>query len=1049
MDKLLDGLNRAQRLAVVSPSPALQVLAPPGSGKTKTLTARVSYLITERRVKPWNIVVCTFTVKAAREMKERIKDNVGNGLEKKLILGTFHSVARRFLVSYGNLIGIEKNFGIADMSDSRAIITRIIKRQGFSIEPGAAGARISSLKAKSIGAEQYGVTRKAAEQEFSIVYSEYEEALATSNLLDYDDLLLRCALLLRKHPECVSNIEAVLIDEFQDTNSVQFELMCLFSQFKKNVTIVGDPDQSIYGWRNAEIKNLERMEKRFPGTDVIHLEENYRSAGAILLSAQRIIEQDESRPAKALKPTFGLGDRPVLRKLPTADAEARWLVAEIKRVQALSADLLTPNDFAVLLRSAAVSRHIESALGNAGMPYRMVGGTKFFDRIEVKLILDYLRIINQPEHNDALLRVINVPTRGVGDVTVKALIDEAERKGSSLWKVVLNSVQGRARTDTKLNAQGSKGLTELVNLVLTGQKKLAGTEDQQTSPSDLVDYLIKKLDLSKYLQRRYPDDYETRWANVEELKAQTADLTAAMSNGEEFVQEEILPEIEGLEQRTINANEDALTLFLANIALSSEIQRKQDEEENPNEPPQQHVTISTIHAAKGLEWPVVFIPACYEGSIPHSRAEDTDEERRLLYVGMTRAQALLYLSCPGKNSQSGETTLSHFLTQSGTDAFFETQGPKLHDDAVMELARTLRREEPGLEKVIVARSSYEMPEDQHWPIDGTFPKSENKPWHQGRDLELKEGEPYAAANKRQRRADNDQQSGGGHGATIPVNAPGFMPASKITMQSSETYSTASMTIPAKSFTSAARMQQQSEFSTNQQEEARLRDIDARRQAKITSAVSNNKKSKAAMGTPNIMSFFGKQKQSSSSGVTPEEPQQQSTLKRTFSVPETQAQGQGRQAPLNPITRHVSNPLVDMTKSSSSSVTMNKDNNMASSSSNKAMRTLDFKVRTTAQTTKPSFSAAAVPPPVSSSTSYSFLSSPPPPEVVEPPSSPMEAELMATKNEQGSRTESFKPAATFHTTSVAKATAVVGGGGGRRLGMGRSFKPWNARGGRGG
>ncbi|THV90215.1 UvrD-helicase-domain-containing protein, partial [Aureobasidium pullulans] len=534
MDKLLDGLNRAQRLAVTSPSLALQVLAPPGSGKTKTLTARVSYLITERGLQPWNIIVCTFTVKAAKEMKERIKGLVGDGLEKKLILGTFHSVARRFLVSYGNLIGIEKNFGIADMSDSKAIITRIIKRQGFSIEPGVAGARISSLKAKSMSAEQYAITRKAAEQEFSAVYSEYEEALRTSNLLDYDDLLLRCAQLLREHPQCVSNIEAVLIDEFQDTNSVQFELMCLFSRFKKNVTIVGDPDQSIYGWRNAEIKNLERMEKRFPGTDVIHLEENYRSAGAILQSAQKVIEQDESRPSKALKPTFGIGDRPVLRKLPTADAEAKWLVSEIRRTQALSADLLKFNDFAVLLRSAAVSRHIESALGNSGIPYRMVGGTKFFDRIEVKMILDYLRIINQPDHNDALLRVINVPTRGVGDVTVKGLIDEAERKRSSLWKIVLDSVQGKIRSDTKFSAQASKGLTDLVNLVLTGQKKLTGKDDQQASPFDLVEYLIKKLELSKYLQKRYPDDYETRWANIEELKAQTADLTAAMAQGEEF-----------------------------------------------------------------------------------------------------------------------------------------------------------------------------------------------------------------------------------------------------------------------------------------------------------------------------------------------------------------------------------------------------------------------------------------------------------------------------------------------------------------------------------
>ncbi|KAH0286511.1 UvrD-helicase-domain-containing protein [Aureobasidium namibiae CBS 147.97] len=1003
MNRLLDDLNRAQRLAVVSPSLALQVLAPPGSGKTKTLTARVSYLIAERGLKPWNIVVCTFTVKAAREMKERIKDLVGDGLEKKLVLGTFHSVARRFLVSYGHLIGIEKNFGIADMSDSRAIITRIIKRQGFSIEPGSAGARISSLKAKSVSAEQYGVTRKAAEQEFSIVYAEYEEALRTSNLLDYDDLLLRCALLLRQHPQCVSNIEAVLIDEFQDTNSVQFELMCLFSQFKKNVTIVGDPDQSIYGWRNAEIKNLERMEKRFPGTDVIHLEENYRSAGAILQSAQQIIEQDESRPTKALKPTFGIGDRPVLRKLPTADAEAKWLVAEIRRTQALSAELLKPNDFAILLRSAAVSRHIESALGNSGIPYRMVGGTKFFDRIEVKMVLDYLRVINQPDHNDALLRIINVPTRGVGDVTVKGLIDEAEKKGSTLWNIVLNIVQGKARSNTKLSTQGLKGLTDFVNLVLTGQKKITGTGDQQASPFELVEYLIKKLDLSKFLQKKYPDDYETRWANIEELKAQTADLTAAMAQGKQFIEEEVLPDIEGLEQRLINANEDALTVFLANIALSSEAQRKQ--EENPDET-QQHVTISTIHAAKGLEWPVVFIPACYEGSIPHSRADDIDEERRLLYVGMTRAQALLYLSCPNKNSQSGETTMSHFLTQRGIEAFFETQGPKLYDDAVVELARTLRRDQPALQQLIKARSTYETPEDSHWPIDGTFPKSENTRWDQGREIESKEG---IYANKR-RRTENEQQSG----PTVPV--AGFMPASKVTMQNPAGFSTASMSIPPKITTATSRMQE----SNSVQEEARLRDIDARK-API-------KKSKAAEGTANIMSFFGKPKVVATAV--------EST--RTVSVPETHALPK----PPASIPRYVSNPLNDISNLSSSRPGHTQHTPIAPPS--KPAQLSNFKLRTTPLTTKPTSTKIrnedTVPP---ASKAYTFLSSPPP---VDPPFSPPEERGTAGGTEQ--KAETFRPASTFHATSVGQVSN-RNAGAPRRLGMGRSFKPWSARGGRGG
>ncbi|KAG9828977.1 UvrD-helicase-domain-containing protein, partial [Aureobasidium melanogenum] len=549
-------------------------------------------------------------------------------------------------------------------------------------------------------------------------------------------------------------------------------------------------------------------------------------------------------------------------------------------------------------------------------------------------------------------------------------------------------------------------LTDLVNLVLTGRKKITGTEDQQASPFELVEYLIKKLDLSKFLQKKYPDDYETRWANIEELKAQTADLTAAMARGEEFLEEEVLPDIEGLEQRLINPNEDALTLFLANIALSSEAQRKEDE--NPDET-QQHVTISTIHAAKGLEWPVVFIPACYEGSIPHSRADDIDEERRLLYVGMTRAQALLYLSYPNKNSQSGETTMSHFLTQRGIEAFFEAQGPKLYDDAVVELARTLRREKPALKQLIEARSTYENPEDAHWPTDGTFPKSENTRWDQGREIEFKEG---IYANKR-RRTDNDQQNG----PTVPV--AGFMPASKVTMQNPAGFSTASMTIPPKIVTAASRMQEMN----SAQEEARLRDIDARK--------APVKKNKAAEGTASIMSFFGKPKAASTAPQSLE-------LTRTSSVPETHA------PPKLPASmpRHVSNPLNDISNTSFSRPSRHQQQSAATLPA-KAAQISNFKLRTTPSTTKPT-STKSSDDSSTASKPYTFLSSPPP---VEPPSSPPDDTNMGNGGGGGEKSEAFRPATTFHATSVAQVGNRVGTT--RRLGMGRSFKPWSARGGRGG
>jgi DNA helicase-2/ATP-dependent DNA helicase PcrA len=482
-------------------------------------------------------------------------------------------------------------------------------------------------------------------QEFARVYTEYEDALKRSKLLDYDDLLLRCVDLLREHPSCVSNVEAVLIDEFQDTNLVQFDLMSLFAAHKKKITIVGDPDQSIYGFRAAEIKNLVRMQKQYTDTLVINLEQNYRSSGAILLLALEVIRQDEARPAKPLLPTHCVGTRPVLRKLPSAITEASWIVNEIKRTVALTGGMLTLNDVAILIRSATLSRHIESALGNAGISYRMVGGHRFFDRVEVKITLDYLRTIAQPENNDSLARIINVPGRKIGDTTLNALMEEAETKKVPLWDLILNSVQCKKTLRTKLTKQAEQGLAFLVNLILNARKKMSDSGDQDFSLVDLMHYVVKRIALEQHLEKTYPDDHESRWANVEELIRQASESSeaSAVSNDED------LPAIEGvLQEQNANKITESLSQFLANVALSSEIQP-----EGESEASQAQVTISTIHAAKGLEWPVVFIPAAYDGSIPHSRADDIDEERRLLYVAMTRAKALLYICYPLKNSQGG------------------------------------------------------------------------------------------------------------------------------------------------------------------------------------------------------------------------------------------------------------------------------------------------------------------------------------------------------------------------------------------------------------
>ncbi|KAF2815246.1 ATP-depentend DNA helicase-like protein [Mytilinidion resinicola] len=775
MDALLDGLNPAQKSAVTNPASVVQVLAPPGSGKTKTLTSRVAYLINHNRLQPWNIIVCTFTIKAAREMKERIRGFVGEGIEAKLILGTFHSVARRFLVRYGNHIGIEKNFGIADTSDTLAIIKRIVKRQRYGVEPGVARSRISGLKARSTSVEQFAATNKKAEQhEFAALYAEYEETLKTSNLLDYDDLLLRCTDLLRKHPECVSSIQAVLIDEFQDTNHVQYELMTLLSQKQKCITIVGDPDQSIYGFRSAEIKNLKLMREHHPETVVIHLENNYRSSGCILTSALAVIEQDESRHNKPLLPTHVVGERPVLRKLPNAVAEAKWLVSEIQRSKTLTGEIFTFNDYAILLRSAALSRLIETQLGKAGIPYRMVGGHRFYDRVEVKLVLDYLRVVNQPDHNDALVRIINNPPRKIGEVTVKALLEEAEAQKMTLWDLVLNQAQGRKRPRTKLSAQAEKGIDMFVNLILTSRKKLLNEDGKDCSLVDIIAHVLNKLSFQEFLRKTYREEWEGRWANVEELVAQATDVALSTEAGDNAL-DESLPVVEGIEQRTLSSG-DILTKFLSNVALSTEVEKKDGQRA-------EQVTISTIHAAKGLEWPVVFIPAAYEGSIPHSRSEDTDEERRLLYVGMTRAQALLYLSCPTKNSQREQTTISPFVTPKNVARSFDIRGPSFGFQTTQDLSHILRRACPAGSIIQHARTLVEHVEDDVYPLDGEDIDPESNYW----DIDDQYSDAFPSDFPSKRRKFETAK------ATTMTTS---------TMQSTSQYSISNTTLPSSGFVSA-------------------------------------------------------------------------------------------------------------------------------------------------------------------------------------------------------------------------------------------------------
>ena len=719
MDNIVGSLNEAQKIAVTSRASVVQVLAPPGSGKTKTLTSRVAYLIAHHGFDPARIIVCTFTIKSAREMRERIEGFLGVELSKKLKLGTFHSICRRLLNMYGNRIGIDKKFGIADTSDSQSIVSRIIKRNQYDIDPSNTRSRISRLKSDpqpgeaSLAASQPLQAEKADMEHFAKVYAEYEDRLKVSNLLDYDDLLLRCTELLRRFPQCVAGVEAVLVDEFQDTNHVQYDLMNLFAQSKQRITIVGDPDQSIYGWRCAKIENLQKMQVQYPEVHIVKLEENYRSSACILLAAQEVIDQDTNRPQKSLAPTHSAGEQPTLRRLYSAAEEAEWIVSEIKRNNSLTGGLLKWNDFAVLLRTASLSRLIENELGKAGIPYHMVGGLRFYDRAEVKVVLDYLRVIDLPSHSDALERIINVPPRRVGQSTIARLLSEADRRNMTLWTVISGIAKGTILPPTEIPTQSRRGLESFVWTLSAARKRLSN--EFESSLAQFIQWFVVKIDLYGHLKRKHEkkdekkkekkDDHEARWGNVQELIAQASEFEQVQESGDLHVESD---EFEAESERRASSSQAVeLQQFLYNVALATN--DKQNTEEGD---PRGLVTLSTVHAAKGLEWPVVFIPAAYDGCFPHSRTGDHDEERRLLYVAMTRAKALLHMSCTTKNSRNKSVDLSRFLSPKTVAIRLANRGPKFTQDLVHELAKILGREAENVDLTNLVIKSPSLEDDQ-------------------------------------------------------------------------------------------------------------------------------------------------------------------------------------------------------------------------------------------------------------------------------------------------------------------------------------------------
>ncbi|KAJ6516457.1 P-loop containing nucleoside triphosphate hydrolase protein [Mycena sanguinolenta] len=652
LQAFLKSLNAAQLQAVLhDPASPLQILAGPGSGKTKVLTSRIAYLILHHLLPPSSICAVTFTNKAATEMRERLSKLIGKQRTAEVRMGTFHALCALFLRKFAKVVGIEPNFTVCDAEESKKIISGFLKphkdslsSKDITLKDGTVLSYISRAKAKGLTAKEFMAERKANKAPRSSdfdpqedihrvvesIYQQYEKYLRRSNSLDFDDLLLFGVKLFSEHPPATSWCRHVLVDEFQDTNVTQYELMrAIAAPTGGCVTIVGDPDQSIYGWRSAEVGNLAKMRKDFVGANQIFLEENYRSTGSILKASLAIVSQDKSRIPKTLLTSHPSGTVPVLRSFPSEQAEANFIAVEIKRLVAFMGGVLRWGDFAILLRFSALSRAIESALQKEAIPSAVLGGHKFFERQEIKDILAYLQLVDNPNFTPALTRAINIPSRGIGDKSLSALADRAEKTKIPVLEVI-ERIYDSNQPDIKPAVKHKVG--PFVKTV-RALRKLA---IEGASPPDLIQRLLQLIEYEDHLKRTQPE-WESRWENVQELITFASDVEHDVNLSDSDP------------AAGSSSSDTPLRLFLQASMLSSEGDNQSEEDSK------EKVTITTCHAAKGLEWPVVIIPAVEQGTFPFYRTDDVQEERRLLYVAFTRAQSLLYLSHVSKRKVGGET----------------------------------------------------------------------------------------------------------------------------------------------------------------------------------------------------------------------------------------------------------------------------------------------------------------------------------------------------------------------------------------------------------
>lgn len=662
---ILDGLNDAQRSAVVASDGPVLILAGAGSGKTKTLTHRIAYLLTEQGVWPNEVLAVTFTNKAAREMRQRLWQIAGQTQTSSPHtpptdqpprsfmpwMGTFHGICVRILRRDGAAISIPPNFVIYDEDDRQGLIKQAMKQLSIGtdrLKPRAASAAISKAKNQLLSPSDYAASaRFPFQQAVAEIYQLYEQLLADAGALDFDDLLLETVRLLRDHSAVRQRYQAqfkhILVDEYQDTNAAQYQIIKLLVNSRRNICVVGDDWQSIYSWRGADFTNILNFERDFPGALVVKLEQNYRSTGAILEAAGNVINKNQQRTDKTLWTAAGPG-APVHVQAAYDEAEEAYIIASQIATQVATGER-DYSDFAVLYRTNAQSYAFERAFNQQRVPYQLVGGVRFYDRREIKDILAYLRLIYQPNDRVSFSRIANVPTRGIGATSLEKFLIWQGTSGLDIISALVNASQ--AATLTK---RAQTTLTQLGQLLRGFQAQVEAAAD----PSQLIDDVITKTGYRNYILDGSPqaDDRE-------------ANLSALLSDARAFAS---MPD------------------FLEEVALMSSADQATGAHS---------VTLMTLHAAKGLEFPVVYMVGLEDGLFPSARALEEgpaalEEERRLCYVGMTRARQELYMSYAQSRLQFGSRSYnspSRFLDDMGMSLSMVHTEPAtpVYDDALDEV----------------------------------------------------------------------------------------------------------------------------------------------------------------------------------------------------------------------------------------------------------------------------------------------------------------------------------------------------------------------------